>query len=716
MSKQLLTALMTMTMALAAGAETTFTVSPSGSDRASGSSWRPFATLDRARRAVREARKVRSKETFTVVLKDGVYPLTNSLALGAEDSSVTYRAANRGRALVIGGIPLSLAEFGPCTNVALLSRIRPEVRRAVVALDLSARLPQAIPEPKDSFKGTFDAPYLCANGQFAPLARWPNEDWSRFTNIVDNGQTLKDPKNPKAGFVGPVRPGAFTIEGDRPAGWRLDAGVWLLGYWMQDWDESTVRVGSYDASTRVIRLAAPCKLGHGWAAAKGRPFCALNVLEELDAPGEWFLDRATKTLLYYPDPSQPNRDLFLATLKTPLVAGAKARDLVFDGIDFAYSRGDGLRFTGCTGLAIRRCRVRNIVENGIVLDGSRSIVADCDIYNIGGTAVCVSGGDRKSLTKAGNVIENNDIYRFGRFRRTYHGGVTVTGCGQIVRNNHLHDGPHLAILYSGNEHLLELNEVDNVLQETGDAGAFYTGRDWTSQGNIVRHNYFHDLGGARGQSRAIMGIYLDDCDSGDTLDGNLFYRAGNALFIGGGRDNTIVNNLVLDCVTGIHLDSRGMTWWQWNNKADASWCLENKALALGYTNALWAARYPRLAATMANSPKEPLGNVFSNNIVIDAQAKSLEFDKQVLSVFPKLACGNNVVVDTTGTNTTAQTTYDLDGFLLSVPSTPVFPIVLGLPRDGRALLSVKDSAWLMRAMPSLARIPVEKIGLHRADD
>lgn len=49
-----------------------------------------------------------------------------------------------------------------------------------------------------------------------------------------------------------------------------------------------------------------------------------------------------------------------------------------------------------------------------------------------------------------------------------------------------------------------------------------------------------------------------DCDSGDQLIGNVFYRAGRAAFIGGGRDNLIENNVFIECENAVHIDSRGL--------------------------------------------------------------------------------------------------------------------------------------------------------------
>jgi hypothetical protein len=75
-------------------------------------------------------------------------------------------------------------------------------------------------------------------------------------------------------------------------------------------------------------------------------------------------------------------------------------------------------------------------------------------------------------------------------------------------------------------------------------GAFYTGRDWTTQGNVLRNNYIHDLGGGDAKHVNTMGVYLDDCDSGDIIVGKRLLPRGRAIMIGGGRDNPVLNNLV----------------------------------------------------------------------------------------------------------------------------------------------------------------------------
>jgi len=684
-------------------AETSFYVSTSGRADGSGSSQHPFATLEQARDAVRTAKKANSNQAFTVIVKDGVYLLSDSFKLTEEDSGteqypVIYKADHHGGSQLYGGALLYKKNFKLVADEKTLARLQPEARRNVLVCDVSQELKGNLPEIPLAYKGAEVGPFLYVDGQPKTIARWPNKgEWVTFSKAVEQGNDKQ--------------PGAFEFKDERMARWNMADGVWLHGYWTHDWSDEVLKVASYEADNGVVRLAGI----HGYGLAKGtwgrkeRRFYALNILDELDAPGEWYLDRKAKLLYYYPEPKAKHEEIVLATLQNPLIVAQRVKHVQIQGLTFAYSHGEGINLQDCISMTIAGCTIRNIARNAISIQGSNNRVQSCDIFDIGATGIILNGGDRRTLVKGNNVAENNHVYRFGQFNRTYAGAFEVQGCGNIVRNNVMHDAPHMALLYGGNEQLIELNEIYNVQQETGDVGAFYSGRDWTSQGNVVRYNYFHDMGGGgQGQTEHLMGIYLDDCDSGDTLHGNLFQRAGRALFIGGGRDNTVTCNLVMDSLISFHFDSRGMTWKQWNQPGDG-WNLEEKAEKFNYKNPPWSTRYPALANTMNNSPREPLGNVLQNNLLIDSKNQALDFDKQVREVFPKLVSEHNRVVDTVGTNKASQISAELKGFDGIVAKADQ-PIDLGLPN--RDIRQFKKSAAIMRMMPALAEIPVEKIGLY----
>jgi hypothetical protein len=707
-------------------AEVTVYVSPQAAAGGNGSQLKPFQTIVQARDAIRSHRQagtLKKDEAATVYLEPGVYPLDASLEFTAADSGtaeapVVYRARKSRTARLQGGISLSPSSFQAVADAAARERLETSVRDKVLVCDLSAVVPGALPNFKTAFRGAPAAPWLYVNHQPMTLARWPNANaadggWAGFSKAIDTGLP-----NPKADdpALRKARPGSFLFDDPRPARWNLAEGVWLLGYWTHDWSDEVIRIASYDPEKKIIALAAPHNYGINggtWGAAKRR-FFAMNALEELDSPGEWYLDRSRKLLYFYPDGDLSSAEIVLATLTGPLVKVNGAKYVRFVELAFEHGHGDGIVAENAEHLEITGCVVANLAGGGISINGSSNVVRSCDLYNLGKSGIHLSGGNRLTLTPAKNLAENNHIHHFGIFRRTYAPGIGAGGCGQIARHNCIHDAPHNAVLYGGNDHLFELNEVYRVVMETGDAGAFYTGRDWTSQGNILRHNYIHDLGGGDAGHVNTMGIYLDDCDSGDTLEGNVFYRAGRALMIGGGRDNAVLNNLVVDCPIGLHVDSRGMTWKQWNNPADKSWCLLEKAERLNYTQPPWSTRYPRLAAIMNEEPRQPLGNSIQRNVFVNCSKQVCSFDGNVKKLLDKLDLAENLVVLTEGSPEKIANTIPAKGFT----------VVFGPPAKrfdvNPAASNAREAAsrWqsrLQKAIPSFEPIPFDKIGLYPDD-
>ena len=534
--------------------------------------------------------------------------------------------------------------------------------------------------------------------------------WATFSKAVDSGL-------PQAKAADPARrkphPGSFLFDDPRPARWNLKEGVWLLGYWTHDWSDEVIRMADYDRQKQVVTLAAPHHYGikgGTWGASKRR-FFAMNLLDELDSPGEWYLDRAGGRLYFYPPGPLGNAPIVLATLQQPLLKLSGARNVKFLGLRFEYGHSSGIVLENAENVEIAGCVVANLASEAISIDGKANTVRSCDLFNLGRGGISVNGGDRKTLAPAGNLLVNNHIHHYGLFQRTYSAAIHAQGCGQTARNNCIHDAPHNAVLYGGNEHRFELNEVYRVVLETGDAGAFYTGRDWTSQGNVLRHNFIHDLGGGDAQHVNTMGVYLDDCDCGDTIEGNVFLRAGRAVMIGGGRDNPVLNNLVVDCPIGLHIDARGMTWKQWNNPSDPSWCLEEKAKRFNYTQPPWSRKYPRLAAIMNEEPRQPLNNPVRRNVFVDCGKQVCDFDGNVKKLLDKLEIADNLAVNTRGLKTVAAAPA-CKGFA-RLSGTVEEPIDLGFKDMKKADFGLRKGARLLQELPSFEPIPVDKIGLFK---
>jgi hypothetical protein len=626
---------------------------------------------------------------------------------------VTYRARIPGTARVHGGPTLAPEAFRPVAEEAVRARLEPSARDKILVCDVSAL--GSFETFKAAYTGTPSGPWLYVNGQPMTLARWPNAGgpsggWATFTRAVDKGLPVADARDPA---LRQPHPGSFIFDDPRPARWNLEQGVWLFGYWTHDWCDEVLRVASYDREKKVIALAAPHHYGINggtWGAAERR-FFALNLLEELDEPGEWYLDRKAGRLYLYPPRSFKDGPVVLATMSQPLVALNGTKHFRMVGLRFEYGHSAGLVLKNTEHVEIAGCGVANLAAEGISVDGTANTVRSCDLFNLGTHGISVSGGDRKTLQPAKNLVVNNHVHHYGLFRRTYAPGVGARGCGQIVRHNRIHDAPHNAVLYGGNEHLFEFNEVYRVVMETGDAGAFYTGRDWTSQGNVVRYNFIHDLGGGDARHVNTMGVYLDDCDSGDTLQGNVFLRAGRAIMVGGGRDNPILNNLVVDCPIGLHVDSRGMTWKQWNNPSEPSWCLEEKARQLNYRQPPWSEKYPRLAAIMNEEPRQPLHNPIRRNVFVDCAKEVCSFDGNVRKLIDKFEIADNLAVNTAGAKTVAEAP-NIKGFA-ALSGTKAAPVDLGFRNAGKGDFTLRKDALLLKKVPGFEPIPFEKIGLYK---
>ena len=164
----------------------------------------------------------------------------------------------------------------------------------------------------------------------------------------------------------------------------------------------------------------------------------------------------------------------------------------------------------------------------------------------------------------------------------------IGGVGQRASHNLIHDHPHCAILFNGNDHLIEFNEIHHIALETGDVGAIYTGRDYTFRGNRIRYNFVHDTGGV---GMGSMGMYMDDCVSGTEIFGNIFYKVQRAAFLGGGRDHQVVNNIFVECNHAVELDGRGLDSSPvWHDMVDKTM---RQSLA-GMPPALYREHYPAL--------------------------------------------------------------------------------------------------------------------------
>jgi hypothetical protein len=555
----------------------------------------PLASLQGARDRLRALRKAQGTAPSRVVqVQGGTYEIAQQVAFSAEDSGtaaapVLYRAAPGTVVRLSGG--REVVQWRSVGDAAVLARLPEEVRAQVQVADLRA---QGITDyGKLSVRG-FGAGNPAAEAELfyddAPmqLARWPNEGFRKIKSVQD--------------------PLVIVTDAERVARWTQEAAPWVFAYWHHDWAELYEPLQGVQPASNALLRTKSIKPVYGITPKVARWY-GFNLLSEVDRPGEYYIDRANG-LLYFLPPQRGGRAVL--SMADALIRAENLAHVTFQGFVMEACRGTAISLKGGGHCAVVGCTIRNTGHSGVLVSGGVGhLVYGCDVSQTGTGGIAMNGGDRRTLTAAGHNVENNHVHHFGRRARTYQPGIRVDGVGNRIAHNLIHDGPHMALAAGGNDHVVEFNEIHNVVEESGDAGAYYVGRDWTQRGNVLRYNYWHQIVGGTGYGG--MTIYLDDQHCGHTIQGNVFERCSQAVFIGGGDDNIVTNNVFIGCWKAAHLDNRGMGWQKKATDAEKGE-LRSHLRAMPYQNELWRARYPQLVNVLEDDPGVPKRNVFARNI------------------------------------------------------------------------------------------------------
>lgn len=561
-------------------------VAVNGNDANDGSAAHPFASVAKGVAVASACGK-----PAAVLVHAGSYRQRAGIELGPGSTPLVVRAAGDGKVTLYGGH--AVRGLKRCEDPAALARLPDDAARAqVLVADLAADGYASRARQGSCAAGSLKpreekgARLLWRGTEMLSAARYPNDGWILTEKF--------DTKRP-----------AFVCPDKRMKRWGRATDAIAYGWWLWSFFDAALPVKAFETEHGVVVLGEQVQYNF----ANGRPWKVVNLLEELDAPGEWYFDAATGRLYVMP-PEGGTDGLELAELEDDFFTLKARSNVTFEAIDLDCAWRCGFVARNCTNVTVRGCSVTRLGGSGVIaLECPGFAVRRCVIRHLGHTGVELVAGDRATLTSGRATVEDSEIGNVGLLCGTYAPCVELRGVGGRLAHNHFHDGPTSAIRMSGNDHLIEYNLVERMVKKSNDQGAVDIYGDPSYRGIVFRYNIFRDNGRDDGFAGAEMrgdvpknaGIRFDDAISGLVVCGNRFVRTSRGGFgsmqTNGGHRNVFDGNVVVGGTFGI-----GNGQWDYGH-----WCnfLQSKGLTANMGKALFGdvdmngplyrRRYPELA-------------------------------------------------------------------------------------------------------------------------
>jgi hypothetical protein len=583
-------------------------VSPSGSDNNGGTIGAPFLTLEKARDTIRLLPRPLAAGGVTVYLRGGIYNRTATFALTSSDSGtssapIIYSAYAGENVVLTTGKSLASASFSPLA-ASEQSRVVPGVDATRIwETDASAFTNRGPYPPKyetwpvrNARATTTSLPDVFYNGSRSWLSRYPNHNLTddyltpnlRMNGIATdvtgtaylngNGTRLDGSNTPVS--VG----GAFgynPADADRVARWRTAlsrGGVWLQGYWRVTWQSSIAQVLDIDTTAQVITFRPNTSpnggFGNKYAAAPagytGRPgnrvepYWVMNLLEEMDQPGEWCIDFNRNKLYFLMDQAgaPPDNSVVIADNISTLIQMTGTSNVILQSLKFQRSLGTGVDISSGTNNLILGCSFQNLTGMAVYLgnNANNNGIVSCNLNEMGSMGIQIGAGTNGDFN-TGNFVVNTRMTGISRYAQVYQPGINITENASTtqpsiklatnfqnrIAHNDICDTPQMGVQFDGAQGIYEYNHISKYGTLVDDTGSFYSYED-DSGNDTFRYNFSHDtvLGNAityDGTIRVVSGRFYgnlsqqDAACEGQSIGIGTFSQIDctNNMSVGGGR-------------------------------------------------------------------------------------------------------------------------------------------------------------------------------------
>ncbi len=548
-----------------------FHVVPGGTG--SGTTEHPLGTLEAAQKAVRAFRGANPDTPVEVIFHEGEYRFERTVTFAKEDSGtegapITYRAAEGEKVEFKGSQVVDTSKIEHVTDPVILAKLPAEVRTKVGQIDLGAQGFTGLSKLKDDYRvqdykmwpteTQLEPNEILLDGVRQSVARYPNgrDEYLQFASVVSTGGTGA------SGNAG----GIFKTEDFRLMRWENAKDAVVLCFPYSDWLYERMAIKKVDVGKKEITLARNST--YGLSMAHSHRYAVTDLLEELDMPGEYYIDAETDILYYYPEKTLKGAQMEITTLNDNLVTLEDVEYINFKGITFSQGRACAIMITDAAKhIYIDNCRFDNFGRYAIYQrpqkqavvgdgrgthhqfrnDGVVDFHVDNNVFsNIGITGVEIYLGSRDDNIHSGVTINNNLFYDLGHTNRVSR-AIMAYGVGAEIANNTIHSSGW-GIAYNGVEIDIHHNEIYNIMNNLNDGGAIYCGRNFINRGNTIHHNYIH---GARSKSDKVVtqlsiGIYVDDKDVGQNIYQNIVVNTDRGIMTNTGAFNTFRDNIIAD--------------------------------------------------------------------------------------------------------------------------------------------------------------------------
>ena len=547
-------------------AATDIHLAPSGNDANPGTAAQPLQTPQGAQARVRTLIQAGLSDPVQVIFASGTYVMAAPLELRAEDSGtaaspITWRAAPGAEVVVSGGRQIT----GKWTNDGGIWHTD------LTGIGLGA--------------GQWNFRQLFVDGQRAVRARFPNitaaNPFLYATGAIGNPKgafdhLVVDPSTLKASWGSAADAQINVVPQSRFFNqWNTVTGV----------DTRSGRIDIADSERHRL-------------IDNGSWFWIEGVQEELDEPGEWFLNPNTGRLFYVPPAGvDPNTLSIIAPFLNRIVdvkgdvnAGTHVGHVHFDGLRFRHTtftlgqieaRVDtdtAILFENTSDSSVTHCQFENIGGYALWLhlDSQRNVFDHNTVRNSGGGGVLLTGSrfaymdDSKIYTPGEaaskvapilNEITCNTVEHCGKIRY-YGGGVHLDSRpfsmtmapGNHIAHNHFNDLSRNGVFAFRNQggNVVEYNHIHNAMQTTIDGGCIhFATMNTLNAPNHILNNWLYDAWGYTHNPsgsplrKLANGIFLDWDTSNTTVTDNWIYNTVGGpvkVIFGGNRNVTQAGN------------------------------------------------------------------------------------------------------------------------------------------------------------------------------